>query len=109
MDNHGYMGTKFVRIDRCAHCRLVWMDTNEFGVMCQVYGRSQEGLRALEKWAKWRKGPSGDPAEEFDGTIPSIGVPSLKDLGPLVVEMFRQMFVQKPPPPPCNSRPGGTS
>lgn len=44
MENYGYMESRFVMIDACHTCKVVWMDTNELGAMCVQFARTQKRL-----------------------------------------------------------------
>ncbi|MGE3805958.1 MAG: zf-TFIIB domain-containing protein [Gemmataceae bacterium] len=45
MENYGYMESKLVKIDGCMRCGVVWIDTDELGVMSLLYARSQRKLQ----------------------------------------------------------------
>ncbi len=40
MEHFGYMGTKWVLIDSCRSCNVLWLDTDELGMVSLLYARS---------------------------------------------------------------------
>jgi Zn-finger nucleic acid-binding protein len=40
MEHHGYMETRFVRIDRCPRCDVVFTDAGELDAMAELWARS---------------------------------------------------------------------
>ncbi len=41
MDHYGYMDTKWVMIDSCRACDVMWLDTDELGMVSLLYTRSK--------------------------------------------------------------------
>ncbi len=41
MDHHGYMDTKWVMIDSCRACDVMWLDTDELSMVSLLYARSK--------------------------------------------------------------------
>jgi Zn-finger nucleic acid-binding protein len=49
MDHYGYMDTKWVMIDACRSCHLMWLDTDELGLMSLMYARSRMRAQQIHK------------------------------------------------------------
>ena len=41
MNHYGYMDTKWVMMDACSACNVLWLDTDELGMVSLLYARSQ--------------------------------------------------------------------
>lgn len=41
MNHYGYMDTKWVMIDLCPGCNMLWLDTDELGMVSLMYARSK--------------------------------------------------------------------
>jgi Zn-finger nucleic acid-binding protein len=54
MENYGYMGSKSVMIDCCSRCGVLWLDTDELGVMSLMFASAQRRTRVLHERAQQR-------------------------------------------------------
>jgi len=67
MEKYGYMGIAAVQIDRCDHCTLVWLDTDELqNIVLALATDNYRSARALKK----------ERAEVLDltqGSVPPVG------------------------------------
>jgi Zn-finger nucleic acid-binding protein len=55
MDRHGYMDTKWVMIDSCQGCDVVWLDTDELGMISLLYVRSKMRAEKIQTGAYVRR------------------------------------------------------
>ncbi|MBN1794303.1 MAG: zf-TFIIB domain-containing protein [Candidatus Omnitrophica bacterium] len=49
MENYGYMGTDFVKIDSCRNCKVLWLDAKELGVMGLLFARTEQRRRRSQE------------------------------------------------------------
>ena len=52
MDNYGYMETRFVMIDACRNCMVLWIDADELGPMSWIHARSRMRAEHIQKKTK---------------------------------------------------------
>lgn len=56
MENYGYMETRFVIIDACWKCMVLWIDADELGPMSWIHARSQMHSDDIQKKTKQFQG-----------------------------------------------------
>lgn len=49
MEHNGYMEAKWVMIDSCSACQVVWLDTDELGLASLMYARSRMRAEHIHK------------------------------------------------------------
>ena len=49
MEHYGYLGSNWVMIDSCKTCHVLWLDTDELGMMSLLYARSQMRSEQIHK------------------------------------------------------------
>lgn len=47
-ENFGYMGCKFVLLDCCHKCKVLWIDTEELGTMSLQYARTERRSEEMQ-------------------------------------------------------------